>query len=347
MRRRARRLLLGAAAVPVMAIAVLGAEVQMARSAKNLPDDTPLVLDGHLDGPGTPLRMLWLGDSTAAGLGASSANETVPRQVAAALHRQVDLVSLSVSGFRLGDVLKYQLGRAVALHPDIVLISIGANDVVHLTSRTTFRNEYERFVRGLPAGVRLVILGVPDMGATTAVRPAAASHRRVAGSGPRQRVPLGGQGVRRHLRRHRGHDRTGHAQRHPSLLRRRPLPPERRGLPALGRRRARPAAARAGHDATRGWSMEIDEVAARGFEAGAAAYEAARPGYPDEAIEILVERVGLGPRHRRVRPRRRDGQAHPPSRRARGLGRRDRTGRRHAPAARAGPPRRAGPDRHR
>ena len=39
--------------------------------------------------------------------------------------------------------------------------------------------------------------------------------------------------------------------------------------------------------------MDIDEVAARGFEAGAAAYEAARPGYPDEAIEILVDRVGL------------------------------------------------------
>ena len=166
MRRRTRRVLLGAAAVPVMAIAVLGAEVQMARSAKNLPDDKPLVLDGHLDGPGVPLRMLWLGDSTAAGLGASAANQTVPRRVASALHRQVDLVSYSVSGFRLGDVLKYELARVAALHPDIVLISIGANDVVHLTSTTTFRHEYERFVQGLPDGVRLVILGVPDMGAT-------------------------------------------------------------------------------------------------------------------------------------------------------------------------------------
>ncbi|HEX4866728.1 MAG TPA: methyltransferase domain-containing protein [Acidimicrobiales bacterium] len=41
--------------------------------------------------------------------------------------------------------------------------------------------------------------------------------------------------------------------------------------------------------------MPIDDVAARGFEAGAAAYEAARPGYPDGAIEVLVEEVGVGP----------------------------------------------------
>jgi ubiquinone/menaquinone biosynthesis C-methylase UbiE len=41
--------------------------------------------------------------------------------------------------------------------------------------------------------------------------------------------------------------------------------------------------------------MEIDDVAARGFEAGAAAYELARPGYPDEAVAILVASVGLAP----------------------------------------------------
>ncbi|MDP1820403.1 MAG: methyltransferase domain-containing protein [Acidimicrobiales bacterium] len=41
--------------------------------------------------------------------------------------------------------------------------------------------------------------------------------------------------------------------------------------------------------------MEIDEVAARGFEAGAAAYELARPGYPDEAVAILAGPVGIGP----------------------------------------------------
>ena len=41
--------------------------------------------------------------------------------------------------------------------------------------------------------------------------------------------------------------------------------------------------------------LPIDEVAARGFEAGAAAYEAARPGYPDEAVDVLRDEVGIGP----------------------------------------------------
>lgn len=39
--------------------------------------------------------------------------------------------------------------------------------------------------------------------------------------------------------------------------------------------------------------MRIDDVAARGFEAGAASYELARPGYPDEAVALLVAALGL------------------------------------------------------
>jgi ubiquinone/menaquinone biosynthesis C-methylase UbiE len=39
--------------------------------------------------------------------------------------------------------------------------------------------------------------------------------------------------------------------------------------------------------------MAIDDVAARGFQAGAAAYESARPGYPDEAIATLGEELGI------------------------------------------------------
>jgi SAM-dependent methyltransferase len=44
-----------------------------------------------------------------------------------------------------------------------------------------------------------------------------------------------------------------------------------------------------------GASPPIDDVAARGFEAGAAVYEAARPGYPDEAVDLLARRLDLSP----------------------------------------------------
>lgn len=37
----------------------------------------------------------------------------------------------------------------------------------------------------------------------------------------------------------------------------------------------------------------IDDVAARGFQAGAAAYEMARPGYPDEAVAALAAELGV------------------------------------------------------
>jgi SAM-dependent methyltransferase len=39
----------------------------------------------------------------------------------------------------------------------------------------------------------------------------------------------------------------------------------------------------------------VHDVAARGFERGAGDYERGRPGYPPEAVELLVRELGLGP----------------------------------------------------
>lgn len=166
MRRRTRRLLLGAGAVPIAALAILGAEVQLARMGPDLPDSTPLDHDGRIgDGPGEPLRVVWLGDSTAAGLGASDADHAVPRRVARALGRPVELTVRAVSGDRVADVVADQVGGLAALRPDVVLVSIGANDVVHLTSRSDFRSAYRELVDAVPEDALLVVLGVPDLGA--------------------------------------------------------------------------------------------------------------------------------------------------------------------------------------
>jgi len=64
----------------------------------------------------------------------------------------------------VADVLARQVPLVAGRHPDLVLISVGANDTIHLTGRTGFRRTYERLVRALPAGVPVVLLGVPDMG---------------------------------------------------------------------------------------------------------------------------------------------------------------------------------------
>jgi len=165
-RRRVRRALIGIAAAPVVALAVVGVEVQLARMGPDLPDDTPLDHDGRIGSGATiPLRMVWLGDSTAAGVGATDADLAVPRRVAAALERPVELTSLAVSGHQVSDVVADQAGELARLRPDVVLVSIGANDVVHLTSRPDFRAGYDELVAAIPDGSLFVVLGVPDMGA--------------------------------------------------------------------------------------------------------------------------------------------------------------------------------------
>jgi lysophospholipase L1-like esterase len=159
-------MLIAAVAVPVALVALLAVEVQLARHGPDLPDDSPIEHDGRVGGSAAPaLRMVWLGDSTAAGVGASDADHAIPRRVARALDRPADLISRAVSGARASDVVDDQLDGLASLEPDAVLVSIGANDVVHLTSRDAFRRSYEALVAGVPDDALLVILGVPDMGA--------------------------------------------------------------------------------------------------------------------------------------------------------------------------------------
>lgn len=155
--RRVAGAALGLAAALAVVVAV---EIQLARSGDRLPE-RKLVLDR----PGSGPDVVWLGDSTAAGEGASSAAGTVAGQVEDGLGRPgASLTVLAVSGARVADVLARQVPLVAGRHPDLVLISVGANDTIHLTGRTEFRRTYEGLVRALPAGVPVVLLGVPDMG---------------------------------------------------------------------------------------------------------------------------------------------------------------------------------------
>jgi lysophospholipase L1-like esterase len=154
-----------AAALPLLTSMVLLVEVQLASRQRNLPDE-PLALDGRIDGTGAALRVLWLGDSTAAGVGASGVDGALPRQVARGSGRPVDLTVLAVSGDRIANVAEEQLPKVAALaeQPELVFISVGANDVTHLTGPVEFGRTYGRVLDGLPAGAHVVLLGVPDMG---------------------------------------------------------------------------------------------------------------------------------------------------------------------------------------
>lgn len=165
-RRRWGRSLATAVLIAVVGLAALLAiEVALARRGPML-EGGPLDLDGSTGrGGGEPLRVVWLGDSTAAGVGVDDPSEALPTLVAERLGRPVDLTVLAASGDRVSDVVDDQLPAVAGLAPDVVLVSVGANDVTHLTTRRDFRDRYRELLSGLPDGAEVVLLGVPDMGA--------------------------------------------------------------------------------------------------------------------------------------------------------------------------------------
>ena len=161
MTRTTRLLFAGLVLVPVGAAALLGVEVVRARIGGRSDYGPVLDLDGPVGGGGP--TVVWLGDSTASGVGVHAATDALPRQAAALAGVPQTVVSLAVSGARIGDVLHRQLPRVPA-GAAVVVIDVGANDVVHVGRVATFERRYQAVLRGLPARARVILLGVPDMG---------------------------------------------------------------------------------------------------------------------------------------------------------------------------------------
>jgi lysophospholipase L1-like esterase len=109
------------------------------------------------------------GDSTAAGQGADYEQgiAVLTAQKLAASHR-VTMTNFGISGARANDVVEKELPRAEKLTPDVVLISVSANDVVHLTSVSAVRESLETIIKRLRTAnpkVKIVVTGAPEMAA--------------------------------------------------------------------------------------------------------------------------------------------------------------------------------------
>lgn len=169
---RRRRILIGgvcAVGVLVGVGALLGIEVSVAGNGPHLVEFDPHLADGVVGTAAAgerPLRVVWLGDSTAAGVGASSADNAVSRQVARRMGRPVDLRVLAISGARIADVRADQIDK-VGTDVDLILLSIGANDVTHLTAANNYERDFEAVIAALPPAASVVLLGVPDLGSPT------------------------------------------------------------------------------------------------------------------------------------------------------------------------------------
>jgi lysophospholipase L1-like esterase len=172
-RRRWRPVVIAVGAVLLAVVAVLGIEVGLARHgpAPTNPAGFGPQLNGVVGPTGDatrPVRIVWLGDSTAAGVCATSPERALPRQVAAGLQRPVALDVFATPGARAGDVLAHQVPQVSALgadqQPDLIIVSVGTEDVTSLTSNNTFRSQYLAILDALPRGADKILLGVPDLG---------------------------------------------------------------------------------------------------------------------------------------------------------------------------------------
>ncbi len=89
------------------------------------------------------IRYIAAGDSTAFGVGASAVDKTYSYRIAEALSddSKVEYRNVAKSGAKTQDVIDGQLKEIIDYNPDIVTVSIGANDVNHLNNQNqTYTN---------------------------------------------------------------------------------------------------------------------------------------------------------------------------------------------------------------
>jgi lysophospholipase L1-like esterase len=141
---------------------------------------TPLLADasgpmrGVIQGAGKPLRVLIVGESSVAGVGAETHAEALTGQFAAGLHartgRTVEWKAIARSGATLKIANHEIIPQLVEMccgqtddsaddttTPDLVLIAIGANDIIRLEREQRWLSQLEQFI----AAVRHVVGDVP------------------------------------------------------------------------------------------------------------------------------------------------------------------------------------------
>lgn len=151
----------------VAAATTIGGELLYV-TRRPLPSFTDLDPSGTFGSPDLPsLRIVAVGDSTMTGPGLDDPDDLWLRVVARRLaaHHHVELHSLARGGSRTDDLLREQLDRAVALSPDIAIVSIGGNDILHLVPIWRFERRLDAIVGRLAeASGAVVLFGIGDLG---------------------------------------------------------------------------------------------------------------------------------------------------------------------------------------
>lgn len=157
----------GISAGPAIGGACFALCVWQAGRARRHPGVAPSVVatsgpvgDLGVAGP-PPVRIAWLGDSLAAGIGADHVDDTPAILVARMLARPVDVRVLAVPGARSIDVVDQQV-PALQGDEDLVVVCVGSNDVASATKRRAYVRQIDSILSAT-APTPTIVLGLPDI----------------------------------------------------------------------------------------------------------------------------------------------------------------------------------------
>ena len=121
-------------------------------------------------GQGAPLRLLAFGDSIVAGVGAPTLAEALVGQFASALAsragRRVEWVAVGKTGARSADLHRRLLPELPPAPFDVVVVSVGVNDVTGLVRSRDWRRGVDAVVAGLRAhspDALILMAGLPPL----------------------------------------------------------------------------------------------------------------------------------------------------------------------------------------
>ena len=171
--------LVGAVAVSVSRPAALALAPVLLRQAKRVRATASVLPEAEGERVGVQsagdasagLRLLVVGESTAAGVGVAHQRDALPDRLAAELARRHGRsVEWTVSA-RTGATASYTRRELVPVAPggqDVIVVALGANDAMRLTPRRKWRAKVQALVDELDdhlrPGGRVLLAGVPTLG---------------------------------------------------------------------------------------------------------------------------------------------------------------------------------------
>lgn len=135
------------------------------------PDDTGDRGDAGRSGDAAPIRLLVVGESTAAGVGAADHGEGLAGQVATRLAalagRPVAWRVVARTGITAGGAARDLMADALSAPADVAVLAFGVNDTLRFHAPARWASDLETLIAGLrrdAPGLPVLLSAVPPMG---------------------------------------------------------------------------------------------------------------------------------------------------------------------------------------